>query len=74
MSTFIDTGVIFDPIGIQCNKKIPVVPGLNYASRIKRKANAFSLNAIVDVRRRRRRHAMIFVNISENAKASNFNV
>ena len=34
MSTLMDTGVIFDPIGIQCNKKIPVVPGSKTVGQI----------------------------------------
>ena len=36
---------------------------------LKRNASAFSLNAIVDVLRR---HEMIFFNVSETFKASNF--
>ena len=36
---------------------------------------AFSLNAIVDVScRRRRRHEMIFLNISETSRASDYNI
>ena len=38
----------------------------------KRNANAFSLNAIVDVHSRRRRHEMILLNISETTRARNF--
>ena len=40
-------------------------------SIIKWNANTFSLNAIVDVRRRRR-HDMIFLYISESTRASDF--
>ena len=43
---------------------------------IKRNAKAFSLNATVDVHRRRllRRHKMIFLNISETVRASNHKI
>ena len=43
---------------------------------IKRNANAFSLNAIVDVRllRRPRCHEMIFFNISKTIRASDFKI
>ena len=41
-------------------------------SFFKRNANAFWLNAVVDVRHRR--HEMIFWNISETTKASNFKI
>ena len=42
---------------------------------IKQNAKAFSLNAIVDVRHRRRHHEMNFLgNISETIRASNFNI
>ena len=40
---------------------------------LKRNAKAFSLNAIFDVRRRRR-HEMIFWNSSETAEASDFKI
>ena len=41
----------------------------------KRNANAFSLNAIVDIRRRRlRRHEMMFGNISETTRDSSFKI
>ena len=45
---------------------------------IERNANAFSLDAIVDVslrrRRLRRRHEMIFLNIPETVRDSNFEI
>ena len=40
----------------------------------KRNAKAFSLNVIVDVRRRLRRHEMIFFNFSETVRASDFKI
>ena len=40
--------------------------------RFKRNAKAFSLNAIVDVRRRLRRRHEMFFNISETFRASDF--
>ena len=53
----------------------PVPPDLCGAAWnivFKRNANAFSLNAIVDVRLRRHRHEMTFLNISETTRASYF--